>query len=234
MPIFSAHMLHNLREAVTSRMVADVPLVAFLSGGVDSSSVVALMAEASRAPVKTCTIGFDVSALDETAYASRIAGQYGTEHSERTVGSEDFALVDRLAAMFDEPFADASALPTFRVCELAREHVTVALSGDGADEAFAGYRLLDLVITAKKVSRGYPRCAAPAGARRAGSALSQELDRAPRPLRAKTTLLSLRQRGGRGMRGRSRSLGLSCAARSIQANSSACEEIIAPSSRSSS
>jgi asparagine synthase (glutamine-hydrolysing) len=121
-------------------MTADVPLGAFLSGGVDSSSVVALMAEASREPVKTCSIGFDVSALDETGYASRIAEQFHTEHYARTVGADDFAMIDRLAAMFDEPFADASALPTWRVCQLAREHVTVALSGDGADEAFAGYR----------------------------------------------------------------------------------------------
>jgi asparagine synthetase B (glutamine-hydrolysing) len=116
-------------------MTADVPLGAFLSGGVDSSSVVALMAEASREPVKTCSIGFDVSALDETGYASRIAEQFHTEHYARTVGADDFAMIDRLAAMFDEPFADASALPTWRVCQLAREHVTVALSGDGADEA---------------------------------------------------------------------------------------------------
>ena len=135
-----AHLLHHLRDAVTSRMMADVPLGAFLSGGVDSSSVVALMAEASRDPVKTCSIGFDVAALDETSYADKVARLYGTQHYARTVSSEDFALVDRLAGMFDEPFADASALPTFRVCELAREHVTVALSGDGADEAFAGYR----------------------------------------------------------------------------------------------
>jgi asparagine synthase (glutamine-hydrolysing) len=194
---FSAHMLHNLREAVTSRMVADVPLGAFLSGGVDSSSVVALMAEASRAPVKTCTIGFDVSALDETAYASRIAGQYGTEHSERTVGSEDFALVDRLAAMFDEPFADASALPTFRVCELAREHVTVALSGDGADEAFAGYRRQTFHHREEQF-----RAVIPAALRRPVlgglGALYPKLDRAPRPLRAKTTLLSLAASGEEG------------------------------------
>jgi asparagine synthase (glutamine-hydrolysing) len=130
-----AHLLHRLREAVTSRMMADVPLGAFLSGGVDSSSVVALMAEASTDPVKTCSIGFDVQALDETAYADKVAALFGTDHCKRVVASDDFALIDRLAGMFDEPFADASALPTFRVCELAREHVTVALSGDGADEA---------------------------------------------------------------------------------------------------
>ncbi|MCL4674433.1 MAG: asparagine synthase (glutamine-hydrolyzing), partial [Sphingomonadaceae bacterium] len=125
----SAELLHHLREAVSSRMVADVPLGAFLSGGVDSSSVVALMAEASRAPVQTCSIGFDVAELDESGYARQIAERFGTDHRTRTVDPADFSLVDRLAGMFDEPFADASALPTWRVCELARETVTVALSG---------------------------------------------------------------------------------------------------------
>lgn len=192
-----AHMLHHLREAVTSRMVADVPLGAFLSGGVDSSSVVALMAEASSAPVKTCTIGFDVKALDETAYAGRIAAQYGTEHYQRTVGAEDFAHVDTLAAMFDEPFADASALPTWRVSQLAREHVTVALSGDGADEAFAGYRRQTFHHREELV-----RAFLPSALRRpllgGLGALYPKLDWAPRPLRAKTTLLSLAASGEEG------------------------------------
>ncbi|MDF8332238.1 XrtA/PEP-CTERM system amidotransferase [Novosphingobium cyanobacteriorum] len=192
-----AHMLHHLRAAVTSRMAADVPLGAFLSGGVDSSSVVALMAEASSDPVKTCSIGFDVAALDETAYADRVAAQYGAEHRKRMVGSEDFALADRLAAMFDEPFADASALPTFRVCELAREHVTVALSGDGADEAFAGYRRQVFHHREEQV-----RGLLPQGLR--GPVLGTlgqiypKADWAPRPLRAKSTLLSLAQSGEEG------------------------------------
>ena len=192
-----AHLLHHMREAVTSRMLADVPLGAFLSGGVDSSSVVALMAEASADPVKTCSIGFDVSALDETAYADRIAAQYRTDHRKRTVSSDDFALIDRLADMFDEPFADASALPTFRVCELAREHVTVALSGDGADEAFAGYRRQTFHHREEQVRAFLP------------AALRQPLfgtlgriwpkaDWAPRPLRAKSTLLSLARSGEEG------------------------------------
>ena len=101
-----------------------------------------LMAEASSKAVKTCTIGFDQAALDETAYAQQIAERFATDHRTRTVSSGDFGLVDTIADHFDEPFADASALPTYRVCELAREEVTVALSGDGADEAFAGYRRL--------------------------------------------------------------------------------------------
>src|SRR5690606_8212985 len=120
--------------------VADVPLGAFLSGGVDSSTVVALMAEASREPVKTCSIGFDVAAVDETSYAGEVARLFATEHHTRIVDADQFGEIATLAAMFDEPFADASALPTWRVSRLARETVTVALSGDGADEALAGYR----------------------------------------------------------------------------------------------
>jgi len=192
-----AHLLHHLREAVTSRMVADVPLGAFLSGGVDSSSVVALMAEASAAPVKTCTIGFDVSALDETAYADRVARQFGTEHRTRTVGAEDFALIDRLAAMFDEPFADASALPTFRVCELARESVTVALSGDGADEAFAGYRRHAFQHREEQARALLPQALRGPVFGTLG-ALYPKLDWAPRRLRAKITLLSLASGGDEG------------------------------------
>src|SRR3546814_18946473 len=104
-------------------MVADVPLGAFLSGGVDSSSVVALMAEASKQAVKTRTIGFDVRELNETAYADRVARRFATDHRTRIVSPDDYGLIDTLALRFDEPFADASALPTHRVCELAREKV---------------------------------------------------------------------------------------------------------------
>ncbi len=192
-----AHLLHHLREGVTSRMVADVPLGAFLSGGVDSSSVVALMAEASTAPIKTCTIGFDVSALDESAYADRVARQFGTEHRSRTVVADDFQLVDRLAAMFDEPFADASALPTLRVCELARENVTVALSGDGADEAFAGYRRHAFQHREEQARAFLPQALRGPVFGTLG-ALYPKLDWAPRRLRAKTTLLSLASGGEEG------------------------------------
>ncbi|PKP91209.1 MAG: asparagine synthase (glutamine-hydrolyzing), partial [Alphaproteobacteria bacterium HGW-Alphaproteobacteria-16] len=135
-----AELIQHLRGAVHSRMIADVPLGAFLSGGVDSSAVVALMAEASRAAVKTCTIGFDEAGYDESAHAALIAERFRTDHRLRNVAADDFALIDTLVHHFDEPFADASALATYRVCELARESVTVALSGDGADEALAGYR----------------------------------------------------------------------------------------------
>jgi asparagine synthase (glutamine-hydrolysing) len=185
-----AELLHLLRQAVTSRMVADVPLGAFLSGGVDSSSVVALMAEASASPVRTCSIGFDVEALDESAHARRIADRFATDHRDRTVSPDDFAAVEALPAMFDEPFADASALPTWRVCQLARETVTVALSGDGADEAFAGYRRHVFQRNEDRL-----RAMLPAAFRRplfgALGAIYPKADWAPRGLRAKSTFLAL-------------------------------------------
>jgi asparagine synthase (glutamine-hydrolysing) len=185
-----AELLHLLRQAVTSRMVSDVPLGAFLSGGVDSSAVVALMAEASSNPVKTCSIGFDVAALDETGYAAEVAKRFATDHRARQVSPDDFDHVDTLAAMFDEPFADASALPTWRVCQLARETVTVALSGDGADEAFAGYRRHKFQHSEDRL-----RGLLPQGLRGplfgGLGAIYPKADWAPRPLRAKATLQSL-------------------------------------------
>ncbi len=193
----SAQLVHLMRDAVQSRMVSDVPLGAFLSGGVDSSSVVALMSEASAEPVRTCSIGFDVDALDETSYAQQVAEKFGTAHQARTVGQDDFGAIDQLAAMFDEPFADASALPTWRVCQLAREKVTVALSGDGADEAFAGYRRQVFHHHEERV-----RSLLPSGLR--GSLfgtlgrLWPKADWAPRPLRAKATLLALAESGEEG------------------------------------
>ena len=193
----SAELVHLMRDAVQSRMVSDVPLGAFLSGGVDSSSVVALMSEVSAEPVQTCSIGFDVAALDETSYAEQIATKFGTAHEARTVASDDFGSIDTLAAMFDEPFADASALPTWRVCQLAREKVTVALSGDGADEAFAGYRRQVFHHNEERV-----RSLLPQGLREplfgTLGRIWPKADWAPRPLRAKTTLLALAESGNAG------------------------------------
>lgn len=187
-------LLALLRDAVTSRMVSDVPLGAFLSGGVDSSTVVALMAEASKRAVKTCTIGFDEAGHDERAYANAVAARFATEHRERVVAADDFGLIDTLVAAFDEPFADASALATYRVSELARENVTVALSGDGADEAFAGYRRYKFQAAEERV-----RGLLPAHMRgRVFGTLGRwypKADWAPRPLRAKTTLLALAEDG---------------------------------------
>jgi asparagine synthase (glutamine-hydrolysing) len=139
-PALMEELTALMKDAVLLRTISDVPLGAFLSGGVDSSSVVALMAEGSARAIRTCTIGFEVESLDERAHADRVARRFATDHHTRIVSPDDFGLVDTLAHHFDEPFADASALPTYRLCELAREQVVVALSGDGADEAFAGYR----------------------------------------------------------------------------------------------
>ena len=187
-------LLDRLRAAVRSRMVADVPLGAFLSGGVDSSAVVALMAEASRAPVTTCTIGFDEAGHDERGYAGTIAQRFATDHHVEVVGAGDFALIDTLVAAFDEPFADASALATYQVSRLARRHVTVALSGDGADEAFAGYRRQRFQAAEERVRGLFP----PAFRASVFGALGRhypKADWAPRPLRAKTTLLALADDG---------------------------------------
>lgn len=190
-----AQLVEHMRAAVRSRMIADVPLGAFLSGGVDSSAVVALMAEASRNAVKTCTIGFDETGHDERVYARAVAERFRTEHRTRTVAADDFQLIDTLVHHFDEPFADASALATYRVCELARETVTVALSGDGADEALAGYRRYRFHAAEERV-RGLLPASVRHGVFGTLGRLYPKSDWAPRPLRAKTTLLALAEDSG--------------------------------------
>jgi len=130
----------HLADAVRSHMVSDVPIGAFLSGGVDSSTVVALMAQASATPIRTFSIGFDEADFDELRFARQVATRYGTEHYELVVKPSALEVLPKLVWHFDEPFADSSAIPTYYVSKITREHVTVALSGDGGDENFAGYR----------------------------------------------------------------------------------------------
>ena len=179
-------LTERLRESVKLRMIAEVPLGAFLSGGVDSSAVVATMAELSDGPVNTCSIGFDDPAFNETAFARTVADRYRTHHFVETVRSDDFDLIDTLARLYDEPYADSSAIPTYRVCQLARQRVTVALSGDGGDESFGGYRRYRMHLMEERM-----RSALPAGLRRPLFGLLGRVypkaDWAPRVLRAKTT-----------------------------------------------
>jgi len=185
-----AELVARLEESVRLRMIADVPLGAFLSGGVDSSAVVATMAAVSADPVNTCSIAFADPAFDESAYARQVADRYRTRHFVDRVESDDFDLVDRLAAVYDEPYADSSAIPTYRVCELARRHVTVALSGDGGDESFGGYRRYRLHLMEEKL-----RAPLPLAIRRPVFGLLGRLypkaDWAPRVFRAKTTFEAL-------------------------------------------
>jgi asparagine synthase (glutamine-hydrolysing) len=134
-------LLARLKEAVNIRLVSDVPLGAFLSGGVDSSAVVSQMALLSPDErVNTCSIGFGDPKYNEIEYAELVAKQYNTNHKVKQVDPDDYELLDFLSNMYDEPFADSSSIPTYRVCELAKKYVTVALSGDGGDENLAGYR----------------------------------------------------------------------------------------------
>ena len=185
-----AELRDRVRESVRLRMVADVPLGAFLSGGVDSSAVVATMAGLSSTPVHTCAIGFDDPRFNESAFAQMVADRYHTDHRLEVVKGDDFDLIDTLAWLYDEPFADSSALPTYRVCQMARKHVTVALSGDGGDESLGGYRRYRMHLGEERVRNLLPH-----GLRRPlFGALGQvypKADWAPRPLRAKTTFQAM-------------------------------------------
>lgn len=182
-----AELNSRLQEAVQKRMIADVPLGAFLSGGVDSSAVVAKMSKVSSAPVNTCSISFGDPAYNESEYAAMVAEKFATNHRVEQVDANDFALIDQITHIYDEPFADSSAIPTYRVCELARKHVKVALSGDGGDEVFAGYRRYRWHMNEERI-----RSRLPEPIRRGlfglAAAVYPKMDWAPRIFRAKSTL----------------------------------------------
>jgi len=183
-------LVERLSDAVRMRLIAEVPLGAFLSGGVDSSAVVALMAGVSSTPVNTCSIAFENKAYDESPYAAEVARQYGTRHHVQTVDTDDYALIDTLAALYDEPYADSSAIPTYRVCQLARQRVTVALSGDGGDESFAGYRRYRYAVAEERLRRLMPAMARRPLFGMLGK-LYPKADWAPRIFRARSTFESL-------------------------------------------
>ncbi|HYW77283.1 MAG TPA: XrtA/PEP-CTERM system amidotransferase [Gammaproteobacteria bacterium] len=183
-------LIERLRGCVRQQMVSDVPLGAFLSGGVDSSAVVAMMADGAGDPITTCSIAFDEARFDETRFAQQVAERYHTRHFVDAVNAQAADDLDRLCHSYDEPFADSSAMPTHQVCRLARTHVTVALSGDGGDEGFAGYRRHRWSAMEAQVRRWVPP-----GLRRPlfGSLgyAYPKMDWAPRVLRAKSTLQAL-------------------------------------------
>jgi asparagine synthase (glutamine-hydrolysing) len=193
-PIDSAaldeQLISRLTASVDRRLIAEVPLGAFLSGGVDSSAVVALMSQLSADPVNTCSISFGDSTFNESRYADQVAGRYSTNHKTRQVDPADYSLVDILPGLYDEPFADSSAMPTYRVCELARETVTVALSGDGGDENFLGYHRYRWHSNEERVRRWLPQAIRGPMFNTLGT-LYPNFTRAPKFLRAKATLLEL-------------------------------------------
>lgn len=164
-----AEALENLEEAVRLRMISDVPLGAFLSGGVDSSAVVAMMARNSSRRVKTFSIGFEESEYDERRFARMVADHYDTDHHELVVRPSAASILPLITWHYNEPFADSSAIPTYYVSQFARQHVTVALNGDGGDESFLGYGRYDLCRQSEWISR------LPRALRRLASRLAQEI-----------------------------------------------------------
>jgi asparagine synthase (glutamine-hydrolysing) len=180
----------QLCEATRIRLMSEVPLGAFLSGGVDSSSIVAMMSRLMDRPVTTCSIGFSAQKYDESEYAREVATRFNADHHEDTVEVQALDVLDKLAWHYDEPFADSSAVPTYYVSKIARRRVTVALGGDGGDENFAGYRRYVFDRMENRM-----RSFVPQPVRRAVfgplGRLYPGLAWAPRPLRAKATLQSL-------------------------------------------
>jgi asparagine synthase (glutamine-hydrolysing) len=183
-------MYERLKEAVDIRLMAEVPLGAFLSGGVDSSAVVAIMSELSQEAIKTCSIGFDDPKFNEAEFANEVASYCKTDHFQKIVSSNDYDLIDTLIDVYDEPYADSSALPTYRVCELASSQVTVAISGDGADELMSGYRHHLMHLNEERIRSLIPQPIRTAVFGTLGK-LYPKADWAPRFLRAKSTFQGL-------------------------------------------
>ncbi len=183
-------LIDKLREAVDLRLISDVPLGAFLSGGVDSSAVVALMSSLMDEPVKTSSIGFRDAAFNELEYVEQVVEQYATEHHQQVMEADAVELLDKLVWFYDEPFADSSAIPTYLVSQMTRERVTVALSGDGGDENFAGYRRYYFDVLENRLRNLFPdifrtTCIA------ALARIYPKADWLPQVFRAKTLLSNL-------------------------------------------
>ena len=183
-------LMERLSESVRLRLISDVPLGAFLSGGIDSSAVVASMSGLSDSPVTTCSISFGDPDFNESKFASQVASQFQTDHHCEQVEHDDYSLLPKLSGVYGEPFADSSAIPTYRVCELARKHVTVALSGDGGDENLAGYRRYRWFEFEERFRRRIPEKLR-AGVFGLLGATYPKADWAPRIFRAKATLQAI-------------------------------------------
>jgi asparagine synthase (glutamine-hydrolysing) len=190
-------LLERLKRIVKAQLVADVPVGSFLSGGVDSSGITALMASLCPNPINAFTIGFNDPSFDETEYAALIARHCSTNHNISRMEGDETALVDSLPAIFDEPFGDSSALPSFHLMQLARKSVTVALSGDGGDELFAGYRRYGFHAREEQIRKWLPQSVrGPVFG--ALASIYPQLDGAPRYLRARHTFRELSADSDRG------------------------------------
>lgn len=185
-----AELCDRLQDSVGLQLVSDVPLGAFLSGGIDSSSVVAMMRELETNSILTCSIGFKERQYDESVYAEMVAKAKRTHHKAELVEASDYDLLTRLVGIYGEPFADSSAIPTYRVCGLARKHVTVALSGDGGDENFIGYRRYALFAMEQRLRSLFPERFRKGFFGVLGRHYPK-LDWAPRVFRGKTTFQAL-------------------------------------------
>jgi len=184
---WSERLLNEFHSAVDGRLIGEVPLGAFLSSGVDSSAVVAMMSRIAARAVVTATVGFHEETVSEASAARQFAESLNADHHERIIMPDAVRVIETLAWHFDEPFADASAIPTFYVSQTAREVVTVALSGDGGDENFAGYRRYAFDVMENRVRSAFP--AAPLFG--ALAKIYPKADWLPQPLRAKATLRNL-------------------------------------------